>query len=106
MFSLSGDCDLLIYLSLSYGEIAINDIECFGFHVDPMFHLLSVVWLGAVLLFQSRCYWYFSLATHIVAIFVSITDFCLFVMRADALLHCSSMSLVLLIHNCHVVVLK
>ena len=33
--SLSGDCDLLIYLSLSYGEIAINDIECFGLNVDP-----------------------------------------------------------------------
>ena len=51
-YSLSGDCDLLIYLSLSSVEIAISDIECFGFHVDPVFHLLSVVSLDAILFFN------------------------------------------------------
>ena len=28
------------------------DIECFGLHVDPVFHLLSVVSLGAILFFS------------------------------------------------------
>ena len=41
--SLSGDGDLRIYLSLSSGEFAINDIVCFGFHEDPLMHLLSFV---------------------------------------------------------------
>ena len=39
-------------------------------------------------------------------IFVSITDFFFFAARAGELFHFSSTSLVLFIHNCHVVVLK
>ena len=50
--------------------------------------------VGCNSVFQSRCHRYFSFATHLcVAIFVSITDFCLFVTRADELLHFFSLSL-------------
>ncbi len=41
--SLSGDGDLRIYLSLSSGEFAINDLVHFGFDDDPLMHLLSLV---------------------------------------------------------------
>ena len=47
--SLSGDGDLRIYLSLSSGEFAINDIVYFGFDDDPLMHLLSLVALDEFL---------------------------------------------------------
>ena len=42
-YSLSGDGDLRIYLSLNSGESSVNDLVHFGFDDDPLMYLLSLV---------------------------------------------------------------